>query len=144
MVLLSGLAACSANYGNFQRDNDVYLAFEENQVNPDYNYFANNQHPETPAIVGIDPQYKFESIFWREIQPDTEDFRISVTRVWDDLGYHRYGANILDPQGNKMGIYYSAVDIRSIKFSEDDRIEIMIHTPFLWGPDGPGNIRTMP
>ena len=144
VILFTVFAGCSAKYGSFQRDKDVYHAFKNNQVNPDYNYFANNQHPETPAIVGIDPRYKVESKFWREIEPDTEDFKTSVNRIWEDLGFYPYGANILDPTGNKMGIYYSAVDIRAIKFLEDNKVEIMVHTPFLWGPDDPGNIRVRP
>jgi hypothetical protein len=140
-IFFTGFAACSAKYGSYQRNKDVYHAFETNQVNPDYKYFANNQHPETVAIVGIDSQYKFESKFWREIEPDTEDFKKSVSRIWEDYGFYRYGANILDPTGNKMGVYYSAVLIRSIKFLEDNKIEIMVHTPFLWGPDDPADIR---
>ena len=144
VILLTGFVGCSGRYGSFQRDKEVYHAFENNQVNPDYKYFANSQHPETPAIVGIDPQYKFESKFWREIDSDTEDFKTSVLRIWEDYGFYKYGANILDPTGKKMGIYYSAVDIKAIKFSEDNKIEIMINTPFLWGPDDPGNIRVAP
>lgn len=144
VILLSGLAACSGKYGNFQRDKEVYFAFENNQVNSEYKYFSNHQHNVTYAIVGIDPMYKLESKFWREVEPDTEEFKKLVSRIWDDFGYYPYGANMLDPTGNKMGIYYSAVFIKTIKFLEDNQIEVIINTPYLWGPESPGGIRVAP
>jgi hypothetical protein len=144
VILFTGIAACSGKYGSFQRDKEVYYAFENKQVSPDYKYFSNHQHNVTYAIVGIDPKYKLESKIWREITSDTEDFKKSVNRIWDDFGYYPYGANILDPTGNKMGIYYSAVLIKTIKFLEDNQIEVMINTPYLWGEDEPGGIRVAP
>jgi hypothetical protein len=141
VILLIGLVACSGKYGNFQRDKEVYYTFENNQVSSEYKYFSNHQHNVTYAVVGIDPIYKLESKFWREVEPDTEEFEKLVSRIWEDYGYYKYGANILDPTGNKAGIYYSAVYIKTIKFMEDNRIEVIINTPYLWGPEDPGDIR---
>ena len=141
VILFTGLAACSANYGSFQRDKDVDHAFKNNQVSLEYKYFSNHQHNVTYAIVGIDPKYKLESRFWREIEPETEDFKKSVNQIWEDLDFYPYGANILDPTGANIGIYYSAVLIKSIKFGEDNQIEVMLNTPYLWGPEDPGRFR---
>lgn len=138
VILFTGFAGCSAKYGNFQRNKEVFSAFENIQVSPDYKYFSNHQHNVTYAIVGIDPKYKLESKFWREVEPDTEKFKKLVSRTWEDYGYYKYGANILDPTGNKIGVWYSAVVIKTIKFMGDNRIEVIINTPYLWGPERAG------
>ena len=55
--------------------------------------------------------------------------------IWEDYGYYKFGADILDPQGKKVGVFYSAIRETSVKFVNDNQIMVMPNTPFLWGPD---------
>lgn len=59
--------------------------------------------------------------------------------IWGDYGYSRYAARILDPSGNPVGIMYTSIREVAIKFTDDNRIVVMPHTPFLWGPTVNGN-----
>jgi len=54
--------------------------------------------------------------------------------IWDDYGYYPYAARILDPDGNPVGILYTSIREVGVKFSGDNRIVVMLNTPFLWGP----------
>jgi hypothetical protein len=125
---------CSGNYGRLQRNSDVFQAFESNQVSPEYRYYYNGVSF-TYAIVGIDPKYKIQSKFWKVVEPNTDEFKLMITRIWEDYGFRRYGANILDPNGQQIGIFYSSIYVVTVKFVGDDEILILLDSPYLWGPD---------
>ena len=137
-IVFMGITGCAGKYGKFQLDQEVYYAFENNTVSSGYKYYSNYQHNVTYAILGMEPKFKLESKMWREVEPGAEDFKILISRIWEDYGRYKYGASVLDPDGNKVGIWYSAVFGKAIKFYEDNRIEVLIDKPFLWGPDNVG------
>lgn len=136
LVILVGLAGCAGNYGKFNRDEEVWHAFENNQLSTDYKYFHNSHHNTTYAILGLDPKYRLQSKFWREVEPNTEEFRNLAIRLWEDYNRYRYGANLLDPAGTKIGVWYSSVYIASIRFYGDNQVEVNLLSPWLGGPDG--------
>ncbi len=135
LILLIGLAGCAGDYGKFQRDEQVWHAFENNQLSTDYNYYHNSHHNETYAIMGLDPKYRLKSKFWREVEPGTEEFRGLASRLWEDYNRYRFGANLLDPNGNKIGVWYSSEYITDIRFYEDNQVKVRMLTPWLGGPD---------
>ena len=55
--------------------------------------------------------------------------------MWADYGYSPYGAHILDPSGNKVGVWYSSIYFVAVKFLADNVIVLMPDKPFLWGPE---------
>ena len=72
----------------------------------------------------------------REASPDTAAFKEMIRFIWEDYGYYKFGSNILDPNGNKVGIMYTAIRETSVKFVGNNQIVVIPHSPFLWGPDG--------
>jgi len=144
IIIFMGVTGCAGKYGNFQLDQEVYYAFENNTVSSEYKYYSNYHHNVTYAILGMEPKFKLESKIWREVKPDAEEFKLFISRIWEDYGRHKYGASVLDPDGNKVGVWYSAVFGKAIKFYDDNRIEVLMDRPYLWGPDTVGtggNIR---
>jgi hypothetical protein len=135
VVLLTLLVGCSAKYGSLKRDAQVQQAFETNQVPAEYNYYYYGDS-EPYVVFGIEPKYEMQSKMWRELTPGTEDFKETIRWVWEDYWYYKFGANILDPEGKKVGILYTAILETSVKFVDDNRIVVMPNTPFLRGPDG--------
>ena len=134
IITLTLMAGCSANYGSLNRNAEVQQAFESNQVPPDYQYyyFADS---EPYVVFGIEPKYEMDSPMWRDISPDTAEFKEMTRWIWEDYGYTKFGADILDPNGVKVGIMYTAIRETVVKFVSDDQIVVIPHTPFLWGPD---------
>ena len=135
IITLTLIAGCSANYGSLKRDAEVQQAFESNQVPMDYKYYY-YADSEPYVVFGIEPKYEMDSNMWRDVSPDTEEFKEMTRWIWEDYGYYKFGADILDPNGVKVGIMYTSINETSVKFVGDNQIVVMPNTPFLWGPDG--------
>ena len=134
IITLTLIAGCTANYGSLKRDAEVQQAFESNQVPMDYKYYY-YADSEPYVVFGIEPKYEMDSNMWRDVSPDTEEFKEMTRWIWEDYGYYKFGADILDPNGVKVGIMYTAINQTSVKFVGDNQIVVMPNTPFLWGPD---------
>ena len=139
LILLSG---CSNKYGTYRLDPEVKQAFESHQVPTDYQYFYFRSGGEPIIVFGIEPKYEMHTIMWKSVSADTEEFRELVGWIWEDYEYYKFGADILNPEGEKVGILYTAVHETVFKFGPNNRIHVIPHTPFLWGPDGEGNSGT--
>ena len=134
MLAVLALAGCAGNYGSLKRDAQVQQAFESNQVPRNYKYYYYGYDTRPYAIFGIEPEYQMNSKMWREVTPDTESFKEMTRWIWEDYGYYKFGADILDPQGKKVGVFYSAIRETSFKFTNGNQIMVMPNTPYLWGP----------
>jgi hypothetical protein len=142
LVLAMAMTACAGNYGQLKQNAEVQQEFEANQVPRDYKYFHYSDS-EPYVILGLEPSYIMESTMWRDVSSDTEAFQEMVRWIWEDYGYHKFGADILDPTGKKVGIIYTAIRETSVKFVGDNKIVVIPNKPFLWGPDtgGGGGVR---
>jgi len=130
------VAGCAGKYGSLKRDAEVQQSFESNQVPTDYKYYYYGFDTRPYVIFGIEPKYEINSNMWREVAPDTAEFKEMIRWIWEDYGYYKFGADILDPAGNKVGVFYSAIYETSVKFMDNNQIAVMPNTPFLWGPNG--------
>lgn len=135
IIILTLVAGCSGNYGRYKRDTDVQQAFEANQVPPDYKYFyfGNDNYPY--VIFGIEPKYEMNSKMWKEVSANTSEFKELIRWIWEDYGYYKFGADILDPAGNKVGVLYTAIRDTAFKFGENNQISVIPGTPYLGGPE---------
>ena len=138
IVILILLSGCSARYGSYRLNEEVKQAFESHQVPADYQYYYYGQSNGPIVIFGIETKYVMHSVMWKNVSADTEEFRELTRWVWEDYEYYKFGAEILDPDGEKIGILYTAVHETLFKFEANDRITVIPHTPFLWGPEGEG------
>ncbi len=127
-----------ATYGSLKRDADVQQAFESNQVPQEYKYYYYGFDTRPYVIFGIDPKFKMNSKMWREVIPGTAEFKEMTRWIWEDYGYYKFGADILDPQGAKVGVFYSALSGTAFKFTKDNQIMVMPDMPFLLGPETSG------
>ncbi len=135
LVLFVG---CAGNFGRIHWDEDVTRAFEANQVEPSYNFYQYTIGMRVFAIVGLDPKLELQSRMWRELATDTEEFKVATSRMWDNytqLPEYPRGAIIMDPDGEKAGVYFSSLRFVSIKFKPENQVMVMLDTTFLWGPD---------
>ena len=136
-MLISG---CFENYGRLKHNAAVTRTFQTYQVAPNYKYYYYGRTNMPYAIVGIDRAYHMRSRVWREVDRDTEQFQRMIFWVWDDIRYayqrnFTRGADILNPEGKRVGIWYSGLWWAAIRFEEDNRIVVMPETPFLGGPE---------
>jgi len=134
VILALTSTGCTAKYGRLKQDAEVQQAFESNEVPRDYKYFHYSDS-EPYVILGLTHSVEMKSRMWREVSSDTAEFKEMVRWIWEDYGYKKFGADILDPKGTKVGIMYTSIRETSVKFVGDYEIVVIPHTPFLWGPD---------
>ena len=139
LLTLLSLAGCSQNYGRIHWNDDVTRAFEANQFDSDYNFYQYTIGMRVFAIVGLDQKLELESRIWRELDADSEDFKVATSRMWDDYSQTRYearGAFIMDPVGERVGVYFSSIRFISIHFKPENRVQLMLDTSVVrGGPD---------
>ena len=135
IIILALAAGCSGKYGSYKRDTNVQAAFETSQVPADYKYFYYGFDTRPYVIFGIEPKYEMNSRMWKEVSADTPEFKEMTRWIWEDYDYYKFGADILDPDGKKVGILYTAIRETTVKFGDNNRISVIPNTPFLWGPD---------
>ena len=139
LMTLFLVAGCSQNYGRIHWDENVTQAFENNQVDPNYNFYQYTVGRRVFAIVGLDPKLQLQSSIWRELAADTEDFKVATSRIW--YNYTKTpedprGAIILNPSGEDVGVYFSSIRFLSIRFEPDNQVMLLLDTtPFTGGPD---------
>ena len=139
LLLLLFIAGCSQNFGRIHWDENVTGAFQNNRVEPDYNFYQYTIGNRVFAIVGLDPELELQSNIWRELSSDTEDFSLATSRIWSNytqLFEDPRGAIIRNPISEKVGVYFSSIRFVSIKFQPNNRVMIMLDTtPITGGPD---------
>jgi hypothetical protein len=136
ILLVTLIGGCMAKYGRYNRDDQVFEAFNNEQVPLDYRYYYYHSGSQPIAVIGVEKKYDAGSTMWREVEPNTEKFKNMIIWIWEDFGYTRFAARILDPSGVPVGIMFTSIREVAIKFTDDNRIIVMPHTPFLWGPTG--------
>ena len=138
LTLLALLSGCLQNYGRLRRDLAVRESFESYNVPPEFKYYYFGTPSYPTALIGISRDLTLKSRLWREVDPNTERFREMVFWIWPDMRTELYGprgSHIVNPEGNRVGIWYSYRFYAAVKFSEDRKtIEVMPDTPFFGGP----------
>ena len=111
------------------------MLFTSFQVVPEYNYFYNGPPIRPKAIIGIDKDLIVEGKFWNPVELTTEQ----LTRWVKEIETRPHGGNsagvdgrfegfvILDPEGTRVGIWYSRYDWGVFKFPGDGRI--IVYSP---------------
>ena len=134
ILILILMGGCMGSYGSYNQDSEVMEAFNNQRVPPDYRYYYYHSGSEPIAVIGVEKKYDAGSRMWREVDPDTEQFKDMIRWIWGDYGYNSFAARINDPSGQQVGIMFTSVREVTIKFAGGNRIVVMPNTPFLWGP----------
>lgn len=136
-LMLSG--ACStARYGGLKRSGDVTQAFETFQVYAGHRYYYLNQENNPFAVVALQDRYTLNGRMWTEFDPRSEKLKKIVGLVEGFPVYfsYAYGADLLDPQGNLVGYWYSSLRMVGIKVNnENHSVSIYTETPWLQDDD---------
>ena len=128
VLVMIVMAGCFDNYGRLKRDDAVTRAFETGELPHEYHYhfFGNRNHPY--AVMGLEPDWTLKSSMWRTVELNTEEFKYMTKWVWEDLGYYKYGANIVDPEFEKIGIIYTSSWMAAVKVDKETKtVEVMPH-----------------
>jgi hypothetical protein len=129
VLLMTAISGCSAKYGRLNRSPEITQAFKDYQVLPDHRYYYYGRSNLPFALVGIHNEYELLSRIWQEIDLDNAALEKYVYWVWEMNNYDPYGAKLLDPSGEQVGVWYSSIPFATIKMYEDNRTLAIIPHP---------------
>ena len=128
LLSASALFGCSENYGRLQRSREADQIFTSYQVLPDHQYYFTGPEGRPDAIMGIQNDYILETTQWTQF-----DASEVILKKWvDTINFHYntsarfwpYGFVILDPEGSRLGIWYSIWDWTTVLRKDDNRIQV--------------------
>ena len=127
---------CARSMGSLQPDEDVTTLFQSREWVETYQYYHYSDglvSRSTSVIIGIMAPYFVESRVWRQIE-DQEELHsiINDTQLASDSAPR--GFNIINPDGKRVGIWYSSAFGTSVRFTSDNRVIPMV-PPARSGPD---------
>jgi hypothetical protein len=134
IFVFSGCATTGSPKGRMERSRDLDRIFLSYEVLPDHQYYTSGGYDLPNAILAIHNDYELVTDLWLSI-PNVNSAQI---RKWIDTispeenyrgtrGY--FGAYILDPNGNRVGAWYSIQDRTTIKFLGGNKLQV--YTPDL-------------
>jgi hypothetical protein len=137
LFLLAGFATAAGIYGTLERNRDLDNMFSNYEVLHDYNYFTTGGYDRPNAILLIHKDYELDNPgnLWLSI-PNVDYNQkkkwisvISSEQDFNRSGYY-YTAYILDQNGQRVGVWYSAETFATVKFPGGNKI--LVYTPDLF------------
>jgi hypothetical protein len=124
------------NYGKLQRDSELTRAFENHTLPRDYTYYYYGRENMPYAVMGVGFEYTLESELWQTVDLQSDRFKNMVKWIWTDHNYAPYGAYILGPEGERIGIWYASISHAAINVNAAQKtVGVIPDKPFL--RDGP-------
>jgi hypothetical protein len=134
LFLLAGCAA--GNYGKIARDRDLDNMYHNYEVLPDHRYYTSGGYDAPNAILAIHRDYELDNPgnLWVPIpNVDSGQMRKWIDTIAPDQNYRRSGsyfaAYILDPDGKRIGAWFSIENSTTVKFLEGNKVQV--YTPQL-------------
>jgi hypothetical protein len=127
MVVSSGCS--SSNNGRLQSSQEVTQLFKNNQILSDHQYYSSGFQRIPYGIIGIANKYKLRSSHWKPLDLNPTLLNQLTYRMEHVYSIAPRGAWILDPEGNRVGIWYSSRDETRVKIEKDDYVVVVIPKP---------------
>jgi hypothetical protein len=128
-LYLSLYACTTQNYGNLKPSSEITKIFENHQVLSDHLYYYSGLQGVPDAIIAIHPDYSLRARQWQQI--DLTAFRLKtwVYRMSTVQVITPRGAWILDPDGNRIGIWFSGQRQTAVRLEQNNRVVIAPPNP---------------
>lgn len=127
MIGIAGLAGCSGKYGKISYNPELVKSFQAKSDLPDYQYYFIGRANLPYAVIGLDKGYAdtFNDRLWTAIRTREEVFsKIAKLDYAPDNDFRLIGADMMDTEGRKIGVWYSFYSYAVIKQSPDDVLDI--------------------
>ena len=129
LVMLNGCVQCT-DCGSLRKQHEVYNTFMHEEIVPGYRYYIYGEKDHPKAIIGIDEAYTVDGKYWEPVDITQEMMSYWIKRYSEipsaaniqDGSYK--GIEILDPNGVRVGIWFSLFDWAVIKFPGNNVIQI--------------------
>jgi len=121
----------SLKYGKLKRSSEITNIFETHQILPDHQYYYSGWGQVPYAIIAIDSRYKLRKGLWKKVEATVPKLRNWVREMDMIYGFPPYGSQILDHNGQQLGVWYSSKQWTTIIIEEQNEIAVL-------APEAPG------
>jgi hypothetical protein len=140
IISLFVLAGCATggNFGKTERNRDLDNMFLNYEVLPDHRYYTTGGFDAPDAILAIHRDYELDNTktYWRVIpNVDYAQMRKWIDTIAPEQNYRYsnayFAAYILNPDGKRIGAWYSIDPHATVQFLEGNKILVYTPTPEL-------------
>lgn len=128
ILSLATLSGCAGIYGSLKKNGEVNLIFKSYQVLTDYTYYYSGPKGRPDAIMGIHRNYTLQTTQWTQIDLTTDQLKKWVqyfdSYYGTNTSYYPFGYQILDHEGNVVGIWYSIWNHTTVEVKADNQIVV--------------------
>ena len=132
-VILSTLIGCATTAGKkssgITASREATEIWHSYEILPNYHYYYSGPDTQPNYIIGIDDRYKLMTEFWKPV-----DLTPAMLKNWFNyyrprVGYSQdpFGAFITQPNGERIGLWYSVRDWRltgSATVGENNTVDV--------------------
>jgi hypothetical protein len=130
LSLFFSLHACATqNYGTLQSSSEITKKFENNRILSDHLYYFSGLQGVPDAIIGVHPSYSLRSRNWQPVDFSSLTLKTWVFRMTAVPLTKPQGAWILDPDGNRIGIWFASQRHTVVRHEPNNRIVIVPPDP---------------
>jgi len=125
-TILFTLSGCTmSKYGKLESNRDITQSFETYQVLPEHKYYYRGASSKPTVIVGINDNYELNLPMWLPIDTESDNFRrlidiVSLQGMGNNI--RPWGFNIIDNNGDYVGVWYSAIRNAAVEINENRQI----------------------
>ena len=136
LLMFLAVSGCGPSaYGRLESSPEAAEIFSQNQVFSDYTYYYSGFQTVPYGIIGIDNNYKLRSSLWKRIDMNPTLLNQLTYRMQNVYSLNPRGSWILDPNGRRVGIWYSSQFQTKVEFRKDNQIVVLTpRPPDLSGP----------
>ena len=121
--LLFLLCSCTtSNYGKLQPSPEITKIFDDYRILSDHLYYYSGLQGVPDAIIGIQSNYSLKSKRWQPVDLTSLSLRKWVDRMAYVHMVTPRGAWILGPDGNRIGVWYSARHQTTVRVEQGNRV----------------------
>lgn len=133
VFMFAAFAGCVAggNYGTMKFDRELDNRFTAYQVLPDHNYYITGGYGAPAAILAIHEDYQLDNSanLWVGVADvSSAQMQTWIDNLSPDVNFweekHFMASYILDPDGKRVGAWYSGRRTTTVLFLEDNRIKV--------------------
>ena len=130
VMMLAVLSGCSSpSYGRLQSSHEVTQVFQNNQILSDHLYYYSGFQRIPYVIIGIDNKFSLRSGRWRPIELNPTLLNQLAYRMRHVYSLQPRGAWILDPEGRRVGIWYSSRYQTTVIMEKDNQVVVVTPEP---------------
>jgi hypothetical protein len=123
---LTGCITCQ-ECGSLKRNHEITNLFLNNEIIPGYSYYFNGRSQWPTAVMAIESSYTVKAQFWKPVDLAGQELSgwLQSATNWKGMRQtNKNGAEILSPEGERVGIFFSKYDNLVTKFSSDKVIQV--------------------